>query len=55
MMRLVLSREDIQNHLHPRMWEDICDSLNLGPDEPHGRYPDVIELKVVSAQPLLID
>lgn len=55
MTRIVLSREDFNNPLYPRFWEELCDQLDLGPEDDCGRYPDTIELKVKSAQPLLID
>ncbi len=43
MQTFLLSRDDVRTELHPRMWEDICDALGIGPDT-YGDYPENIEI-----------
>lgn len=50
MHTIILYREDINNPLHPYMWESICDDLGLSPEGKHGEYPDSIEIKVAKAK-----
>ena len=46
---IVLSRDDIRNQLHPRLWEDRCDQLGVGP-KPDGRYPEELQILTRSVE-----
>lgn len=40
-----LSREDINNPLHPNFWADLCNDLDLNPETT-----DSVDLKVVKVK-----
>lgn len=47
---IILTRDDFNNSLHPRMWEDLCDDLGLDPVFHDSPYPDEISVLVQSAK-----
>lgn len=51
---IILAREDIQNPLHPFLWEHLCEDLGLFTfGSGDGRVcPESVELKVASASAL---
>lgn len=55
MTTLTLCREDFANPLHPNMWRDICEQLDLAPapasgDTTDDDWPDQITLTVSKAR-----
>ena len=48
-MTYMLARDDVRTDLHPRIWEDICDSLGVGPQEEADvdAYPEMIIIRAV--------
>ncbi len=49
---LTLAREDINNPLHPFMWQEICEDLGFdgGNRDGEDNYPDTIHLTVINAE-----
>ena len=49
---LTLAREDINNPLHPFLWQEICQDLGFEDNSPDGEdnYPDTIHLTIISAE-----
>ena len=46
---LTLAREDINNPLHPFMWQEICEDLGFDGGKD-GDYPDTIHLTIAKAE-----
>lgn len=51
-MKIFLSRDDF---VLEQTWHDLCDALDLEPQEPNGKYPDVVEFEVSNGQPMLVE
>lgn len=49
---LTLAREDINNPLHPFLWQEICQDLGFEDNSPDGEdnYPDTIHLTITKAE-----
>lgn len=50
MQTLVIDRADINNPLHPSLWENMCDDLGLAPACKCEDYPDRIVVTVSKAE-----
>lgn len=51
MKTISLDRDDIRTDLHPRLWEDICDQLGIGPARGHDDiYPESVVIYVADAK-----
>lgn len=50
MKTIILTRDDINNPLHPTMWEQLCEELGLDPKCDCEGWPEQIEIKVASAK-----
>lgn len=50
MKTIILAREDINNPIHPYLWEQLCEELGLEPKCDCQDYPETITLTVAAAE-----
>ncbi len=46
-----LHREDVNNPLHPNLWDHLCSDLDLDPETTNAVDLKVVKVKVTDASP----